>query len=174
LFSSFFSRWFFRVVDSLRFDGTFFPVFLSYPEARRYVMRATAGVAFFILLFYVPAHSAPDDDVYAITTHSLVPGVYPVQRQDPLRDPVEPNALFIVNDDDVVVFEGGGAPIVAERTIALVLNVSDKPVSHAINSHWHGALQQDDTYIRRLEALLAEVRRQVGEPIKRGASDETG
>jgi hypothetical protein len=25
-----------------------------------------------------------------------------------------------------------------------------------------------------LEALLAEVRRQVGEPIKRGASDETG
>jgi glyoxylase-like metal-dependent hydrolase (beta-lactamase superfamily II) len=38
----------------------------------------------------------------------------------------------------VIVFEGGGAPLVAERTIALIRSVTDKPVSHVINSHWHG------------------------------------
>jgi glyoxylase-like metal-dependent hydrolase (beta-lactamase superfamily II) len=78
------------------------------------------------------------DDVYTMELRTLAPGVYLVQRPEPLREPVEPNALFIVNTDDVIVFEGGGAPIVAERSIALIRSVTDKPVSHVINSHWHG------------------------------------
>lgn len=78
------------------------------------------------------------DDVYTVRLETLAPDVYLVKRPDPLREPVEPNAVFVVNDDDVVVFEGGGAPIVAERTIALIRSVTAKPVSHVINSHWHG------------------------------------
>lgn len=84
----------------------------------------------------VPAVRA--DDVYTLELKSLAPDVYLIQRPEPLREPVEPNALFIVNDSDVIVFEGGGAPIVAERSIELIRSVTDKPVSHVINSHWHG------------------------------------
>lgn len=81
---------------------------------------------------------AAANDVYTVGLCSLAPDVYLVQRPDPLREPVEPNAVFVVNAEDVVVFEGGGAPLVAERTIALIRSVTTKPVSHLINSHWHG------------------------------------
>ena len=101
-------------------------------------MRTVPRVISLVLFFCLPAHSAPEGDVYAIEMRQLSPGIYLVQRPDPLREPVEPNALFIVNDNDVVVYEAGGAPIVAERTIALIRSVTDKPVSHVINSHWHG------------------------------------
>jgi glyoxylase-like metal-dependent hydrolase (beta-lactamase superfamily II) len=77
-------------------------------------------------------------DVYGVELEQLAPGVYLVRRPEPLREPVEPNALFVVNADDIVVFEGGGAPIVAERTLELIRSVTDKPVSHLVNSHWHG------------------------------------
>ncbi len=92
----------------------------------------------FALLSLAAAGAAGADDVYTVELESLAPGVYLVRRPDPLREPVEPNALFVVNEDDVVVFEGGGAPIVAERTIALIRSVTDKPVSHLVISHWHG------------------------------------
>jgi glyoxylase-like metal-dependent hydrolase (beta-lactamase superfamily II) len=88
-----------------------------------------------VFLLVTPAAA---DDVYTVELSSLAPDVYLVQRPEPLREPVEPNAVFVVNADDVVVFEGGGAPIVAERTIALIRSVTSKPVSHLINSHWHG------------------------------------
>ena len=94
--------------------------------------------AWLACLFLVPPTTASPGDAYDIELVSLKPGIYLVRRPDPLREPVEPNALFIVNDDDVVVFEGGGAPLVAERTIALIRSVTDKPVTHVINSHWHG------------------------------------
>ncbi|HEX5786624.1 MAG TPA: MBL fold metallo-hydrolase [Woeseiaceae bacterium] len=89
-------------------------------------------------LCLLAAASARADDVYTMQLETLADGVYRVYRPDPLREPVEPNALVIVNDEDVVVFEGGGAPLVAERTIALIRSVTDKPVTHVVNSHWHG------------------------------------
>ena len=82
--------------------------------------------------------AAAADDAYSVELVPLKPDIYLVRRPEPLREPVEPNALFIVNPEDVVVFEGGGAPLVAERTIALIRSVTGNPVSHVVNSHWHG------------------------------------
>lgn len=90
------------------------------------------------LLLLLTALPAAGDDAYTVGYESLAPGVYLVRRPEPLREPVEANALFIVNEEDVIVFEGGGAPIVAERTLAFVREVTDKPVTHLVNSHWHG------------------------------------
>jgi glyoxylase-like metal-dependent hydrolase (beta-lactamase superfamily II) len=84
------------------------------------------------------ATAAADGDAYSVELVPLRPGVYLVRRPDPLREPVEANAIFIVNEDGVLVFEGGGAPLVAERSIALIRSVTDKPVTHVVNSHWHG------------------------------------
>lgn len=92
-----------------------------------------------VFLLATPAAAVDvDKDVYTVELSSLAPDVYLVHRPGPLREPVEPNAVFVVNAEDVVVFEGGGAPLVAERTIALIRTVTSKPVSHLINSHWHG------------------------------------
>ena len=64
--------------------------------------------------------------------------IYVLQRPDVLRQPVEPNALVIVNDADVVVVEPGGVPLSAENAIRLIRSVTDKPVSVVVNTHWHG------------------------------------
>ncbi|MFA5939758.1 MAG: MBL fold metallo-hydrolase [Sinimarinibacterium sp.] len=71
----------------------------------------------------------------------LVPlkqGIYLLQRPDVLRQPVEPNAVIIVNETDVVVVDPGGVPASAENAIRLIRSVTDKPVSVLINTHWHG------------------------------------
>jgi glyoxylase-like metal-dependent hydrolase (beta-lactamase superfamily II) len=68
----------------------------------------------------------------------LKPDVYLLRRPEPLRQPVEGNVLVIVNDRDVVVFDGGGTPLAGENAIRLIRTLTDKPVSHLVNSHWHG------------------------------------
>ena len=98
------------------------------------IARCCAAAA---LLAVLPSPVAAAD-VYSVELERLAPDVYLVRRPEPLREPVEPNALFVVSDEDVVVFEGGGAPLVAERTLELIRSVTDKPVSHLVNSHWHG------------------------------------
>jgi glyoxylase-like metal-dependent hydrolase (beta-lactamase superfamily II) len=68
----------------------------------------------------------------------LKPGVYLLQRSEPLRQPVEGNVVVVVNEEDVVVFEGGGIPLAAENAIRLIRTITPKPVSVLVNSHWHG------------------------------------
>jgi glyoxylase-like metal-dependent hydrolase (beta-lactamase superfamily II) len=75
---------------------------------------------------------------YDLELRQLKPDIYLLVRPDVLRQPVEPNALVIVNESDVVVVEGGGAPLVAENAIRLIRSVTDKPVSVLVNTHWHG------------------------------------
>lgn len=68
----------------------------------------------------------------------LRPDVYLLRRPDALRQPVEPNAVVIVNEEDVVVVDAGGTPLAAEHAIRLVRSVTHKPVSVLVNTHWHG------------------------------------
>lgn len=76
--------------------------------------------------------------VFDLELKKLQPDIYVLQRPDVLRQPVEPNALVIVNDADVVVVDPGGVPASAEHAIALIRSVTDKPVSVLVNTHWHG------------------------------------
>lgn len=83
----------------------------------------------------LPVHAA---GVFDLTIAELKPGIFILQRPDVLRQPVEPNALVIVNDADVVVVDPGGVPASAENAIRLIRTVTNKPVSVLINTHWHG------------------------------------
>lgn len=76
--------------------------------------------------------------VFDLQIRQLQPDIYVLQRPDVLRQPVEPNALVIVNEADVVVVDPGGVPLSAEHAIALIRSVTAKPVSVLVNTHWHG------------------------------------
>lgn len=76
--------------------------------------------------------------VFDLEIKPLGDGLYVLQRPDVLRQPVEPNALVIVNHHDVVVVDPGGVPRSAENAIRLIRSVTDKPVSVLVNTHWHG------------------------------------
>ena len=57
-----------------------------------------------------------------------------VLQADALSQPVEPNALVIVNEDDVVVAGPGGMAASAEHVIREIRSVTIKPVSVVVNT----------------------------------------
>lgn len=65
---------------------------------------------------------------------TLAPGVHAAIRTDPPGLMVDANCLFIVNDEDVVVVD---APEASAELIAALKGITDKPVSHLVNTHWH-------------------------------------
>lgn len=67
----------------------------------------------------------------------LAPGVWTGIREDSPRIPVMGTTTFVVGDTGVVVFDGGGLPLMAERALAKVRSVTDRPVTHVVISHWH-------------------------------------
>ncbi|HEX6199442.1 MAG TPA: MBL fold metallo-hydrolase [Thermoanaerobaculia bacterium] len=68
---------------------------------------------------------------------TLAEGVHGFVWTDPLQDPVEGNALFIVNDEDVVVVDAGLLPSTARRMANELRKLTDKPVRYVVNTHWH-------------------------------------
>ena len=95
--------------------------------------RAWAG-----LLLVAASAAQAEGGVFDFEIKPLKNGLYVLQRPDVLRQPVEPNALVIVNHDDVVVVDPGGVPLSAENAIRLIRSVTDKPVAVLVNTHWHG------------------------------------
>lgn len=90
-----------------------------------------------VVLAWVPA-AAPASDAFEFELEQLAEGVYVAIRPESIRIPVEGNATVLINDRDVVVVEGGGLPLAAERVLAKIRELTDKPVRYVINSHWHG------------------------------------
>lgn len=66
----------------------------------------------------------------------LAEGVYAFMWSDPLSSP-EPNVLFIINDDDVVVVDSSLYPSTSRQVIAEIRKLTDKPVRYVVNTHWH-------------------------------------
>ena len=79
----------------------------------------------------------------------LAPKVWAGIRQDPFELPQEGNAVFVVTDQGVVLFDAGGSPLMGESIVAKVRSVTPKPITHVVISHWHG------DHMRGLQAIQA-------------------
>ncbi|WP_262693564.1 MBL fold metallo-hydrolase [Kordiimonas aquimaris] len=88
-----------------------------------------------VLVFMTPPTSA---DPFIPTFEELAPGVWVGIREDNPRNPVMGTATFVISDTGVVVYDGGGLPLFAERVIKKIRSLTDKPVTHVAISHWHG------------------------------------
>jgi glyoxylase-like metal-dependent hydrolase (beta-lactamase superfamily II) len=73
----------------------------------------------------------------ALDVVRLADGVYAAIWREPLRDPIEGNALWIVNADHVIVVDSSLFPSSARRMIAELEKLTDKPVRYLVNTHWH-------------------------------------
>ena len=67
----------------------------------------------------------------------LADGVYGFVWKDALQDPIEGNALFIVNDSDVVVVDAALLPSSARLMADELRKLTPKPVRYVVNTHWH-------------------------------------
>lgn len=85
----------------------------------------------------------------------IAPSVYAyIQAGGPGRDNVSvSDAGIIVGDDGVMVIDTLTAPIHAEKFIAAIRKVTDKPFRHVINTHHHGDHVNGNQYFMPAEIV---------------------
>jgi glyoxylase-like metal-dependent hydrolase (beta-lactamase superfamily II) len=88
-----------------------------------------------LALLSAPAFAEPEPKPYEILT--LAEDVYGFVWKDPLQPLIEGNALFVVNDRDVLVVDTSNFPTTARRMVAELRKLTDKPVRYVVNTHWH-------------------------------------
>ncbi|MGK2927864.1 MAG: MBL fold metallo-hydrolase [Lysobacterales bacterium] len=84
------------------------------------------------------ADAPPQADPFQVRLEPVADGIYVAIRPESTRQPVMGNGTVIVNDDHVVVVDGNGSPLLADRVIAAIRAVTDLPVRYLVVTHWHG------------------------------------
>jgi glyoxylase-like metal-dependent hydrolase (beta-lactamase superfamily II) len=79
-----------------------------------------------------------EDTLFSFEFEELSDGVWAGVRPDAPRFPVMGNTMFVISNEGVVVYDGGGVPLMSEQIIEKVRSLTDKPVTHVVISHWHG------------------------------------
>jgi cyclase len=79
---------------------------------------------------------AANNDLFEIKFQKLADDIYFAYRPNPVRM-VEGNVLFVINESDVIVFDGSAAPVTARKIINKIKEVTANPVSFVIISHGH-------------------------------------
>jgi glyoxylase-like metal-dependent hydrolase (beta-lactamase superfamily II) len=78
------------------------------------------------------------DEIYpGYEWHELGDSIYVHSRVDPLAGPVDGSSTVIVNSEDVFVVDTHINPAVARAVIEKIRKITDKPVTHVVNTHWH-------------------------------------
>jgi glyoxylase-like metal-dependent hydrolase (beta-lactamase superfamily II) len=76
-----------------------------------------------------------------LTLQAVAPSVWSVEGLSALGSSANQNfisnAAFVVTPDGVVVIDALGSPALAERLMAAIAGVTDRPVTHVIVTHYH-------------------------------------
>ena len=82
---------------------------------------------------------APASPITETDTHTfeeVAPGVYfIVGRNDVIF--VQSNAMLVLTDEDALVVDSHVTPAAARALLASIAEVTDKPVTHLVNTHYH-------------------------------------
>ena len=79
-----------------------------------------------------------DSGVFDYEFEQVAEGIWAGIRPDSPKFPVMGNVTFVISTAGVVVFDGGGMPVMAEQAIDKIRSLTDQPVTHVVISHWHG------------------------------------
>jgi glyoxylase-like metal-dependent hydrolase (beta-lactamase superfamily II) len=94
---------------------------------RRLVVLACCAIA-------CAVSAAPRKARYVVTP--IAPQIYAVIYDAEVE--TDGNALIVIGDDGVVVVDSHTGATAARRTIAEIKALTSAPVTHLINTHWHG------------------------------------
>lgn len=97
----------------------------------------------FVLLLFVgllsidslanqPQTASPDFEI-----QKLAEGVYAAIRKQPPLMSFDPNNVFIINDEDVIVVDANASLVETKALLAALRKLTNKPVKYVINTHWH-------------------------------------
>ena len=91
-------------------------------------------VLLFAVLVALPSAAA---DFGKVTSSKVADGIYLFQTSRYGDVGFGGNAVAILTDDGVVMFDTSGTPASGQAILAEVRKLTDKPVLYVINSHWH-------------------------------------
>jgi glyoxylase-like metal-dependent hydrolase (beta-lactamase superfamily II) len=91
-----------------------------------------------VLTVSLSAANADSSSPFHFEFEEIARGVWVGIRPESVRPPVMGNTTFIISDEGVVVFDGGGMPAMADQVIEKIRSLTDTPVTHVVISHWHG------------------------------------
>lgn len=77
-------------------------------------------------------------DPFELDWTSPAPDIWVGVRPQSARLPVTGTSVIVIGEAGVLVFDGGGTPLQAERVAAKIRAETDLPVTHIAISHWHG------------------------------------
>lgn len=90
-----------------------------------------------VLAFLLVATAVHAAEPKKYEVQKLAEGVHALVWSDPLADPIESNALIIINDEDVLVVDSSLFPSTARLIIGEIRKLTPKPVRYVVNTHWH-------------------------------------
>lgn len=89
-------------------------------------------------LLAVPACGLAAEAIYpGYTWQPLGNGVYLHSQDDPLAGPVDGNSVVIIGENGVLVVDTHINPAAARAVIGKIRALTDVPVTHVLNTHWH-------------------------------------
>ena len=77
-------------------------------------------------------------DPFSLIRKPLLPDIWLFQRPQAERQPVMANGLLIINDDHVVLVDGCGSPLLADRVAAEIRALTPLPLRYLVITNWHG------------------------------------
>ena len=102
------------------------------------LFQCVSAAALPLLLALSTAQAQTPQETIETPTHNflkLADGVYQAVGTGSIH--VMSNALVLVGDDDVLVVDSHVTPAAARALLTAIKTLSDKPVRHLINSHYH-------------------------------------
>lgn len=97
----------------------------------------------FLLLLFVellngsPVAVQPQSPASNFEIQKLAEGVYAAIRKQPPLMSFDPNNVFVINVDDVIVVDANASLAATKELIAELRKLTNKPVKYVINTHWH-------------------------------------
>jgi cyclase len=80
------------------------------------------------------ADTIPPDN---FDVQQIAAGVYAVIRREPAGLWFDANNVFIVDDEGVIVVDSNVSPSSTREVLAALRRITDRPVTHVVNTHWH-------------------------------------
>jgi glyoxylase-like metal-dependent hydrolase (beta-lactamase superfamily II) len=107
------------------------------PRCLAALLRRVVSIAVLVAASLSPTRAAAQPALTGLTKEVLADGVYLFRAPSTLDLWTATNAVVIVNDEDVTVFDSFTRAGTARLVIAEIRKITDKPVRTLINSHWH-------------------------------------
>ncbi|MBL8513164.1 MAG: MBL fold metallo-hydrolase [Betaproteobacteria bacterium] len=104
-------------------------------SARSSLPVAVCFLAMCMLMCSASAQSPRPEKQYDVV--KLADGVHAFLWKNPLENPIEGNALIIVNKDDVVLVDTGVFAETGELLAREIRKLTPLPVRYVVNTHWH-------------------------------------